>query len=118
MCINKYVSTKEQVLDSAPGKGQSWLYVETGQWDAGEQPHRKRTGSVDCQQAKHEPAVHLGIQEGQLYPGIHQEQHFQLVKGKDCPTLFCSDAALAWVLCAVLGAKVHERYKEEGKQSW
>ena len=38
--------------------------------------------------------------EGQPYPEVHQAQHCQLGKGRDCPTLFCTASSPA--LCATI----------------
>lgn len=35
---------KEQVPGPAHGKGQPCLYIQTGEWDAEEQPHREVSG--------------------------------------------------------------------------
>ena len=37
-----------------------------------------------------ESTVSSRSQKGQLYPGVHQEQHGQLDKGRDFPTLLCT----------------------------
>ena len=63
-----------------------------------------------------------GSQKGQPYPGVHQAQHSQPIKGGDCPTLHCTGVAPLRVLCAVLGASIQEGHHtirvcpEEGDQ--
>lgn len=45
------------MLDSPSGIGNSWLYIETGEWEAREQPHRKWPGSPGQWQTEYESAV-------------------------------------------------------------
>ena len=54
------------------GHGNPWLYTQTGEQEAGEQPHREGPGGSGQQQAAHEPTVCPGSQEGQPSPGVHQ----------------------------------------------
>lgn len=83
--------------------GQPWIYVQTGEQEAGEQPCGKGSGGPGCWQVKYESAVCLGSQRGQLYPRVCQAQHCCLCEGRDCTALFC--AVQAWVPQLVEGHK-------------
>ena len=66
---NSIKFNKSKCQDSAPGKAQPWLYIQTGGCDAGKQTHLKRSGGLDWQQAQHESTMLPGSQEGQRILG-------------------------------------------------
>lgn len=85
------------MLDSPPGIGSSWLYIETGEWEAREQPHRKWPGSPGQWQTEYESAVPWSL------GGIRHSIASRASKGT---VLLCSALELPYLEClgAVLDA--------------
>ncbi|KAK4815879.1 hypothetical protein QYF61_009930 [Mycteria americana] len=52
-----------------PGCTYSWLYIQVGGQEAGEQPCRKRSGGLGRWEVEYESTVYPGSQKGQLCPG-------------------------------------------------
>ena len=96
------------MLDSVPGEGQPWLYIETGGLDAEEKHNRKGFKGLGLLKSKHHSTVCTDSQEGQRYLGMYQAHHCSLVEGSDFSTFHCTGVASPWVLCAVLGATVQK----------
>jgi len=57
----------------------------------------------------HKPAVCPGCQEGQWFPGVHQEECGQQDEGGSPPPLLSPSVAPSGVLCSVLGSPLQER---------
>lgn len=81
-----------QVLDSAAGMGQLWMYTHTGEQDTGGKPCRKGPGGCDGWQVKRGFQC---SQEVQLCSGAHHLLCCHLVKGGDCFFVVIPKSSLA-----------------------
>ncbi|KAJ7402611.1 hypothetical protein BTVI_84815 [Pitangus sulphuratus] len=77
-----YEVQKRKVINSAPGMGQPWMFVQTWERDAGKQYHEKGPGGPGRWQVESESAVPW--QPGGPTVGIrgHQAKHRQPVEGE------------------------------------
>ena len=66
-----------------------------------------KSGCVTCVPLL--PRVCPGCQEGQWFPGVHEEESVLQVKGGSPSPLLCPSEAPSGVLCPVLGSPAQER---------
>ena len=71
---------------------QSQPQIQAGRRMDWEQPWGAGLGGAGWREAQHDPATCAHSSEGQPYPGLHQKQHGQQVKGRG----FCPSAPLWW----------------------
>lgn len=65
----------------APGQGHSRLSVKAGGWAGWEQPGWEGVGGAGGWEAGHDQATWACRQKGQMWSGLHQNQHGQQIEG-------------------------------------